>query len=76
MSGSGPVPWGRLFVASAGIIGIGYAVMKATTPSEKQLYDALSPDLKRQVDQHREAAQRKAAYKEQLEVRTRSELCA
>ncbi|CAD6893910.1 unnamed protein product [Tilletia controversa] len=66
MSGA-QVPWGRLLVASAGIIGVGYAVMKATTPTEQQFYDALSPDLKRQVDHHREAAKRKAALQEQLE---------
>ncbi|CDU23171.1 uncharacterized protein SPSC_01801 [Sporisorium scitamineum] len=40
--------------------------MKATTPTDQQFYDALSPDLKRQVDAHRLAAQRKAAYAEQL----------
>ncbi|KIS69868.1 uncharacterized protein UMAG_10140 [Mycosarcoma maydis] len=40
--------------------------MKATTPTDQQFYDALSPDLKRQVDAQRLAAQRKAAYAEQL----------
>nr|AEY62497.1 ORF1 [Ustanciosporium gigantosporum] len=40
--------------------------MKGTTPTDKQFYDALSPDLKRQVDNQRLAAQRKAAYAEQL----------
>ncbi|KAL9941053.1 hypothetical protein V8E36_000541 [Tilletia maclaganii] len=62
-----PVPWGRLLTASAGIIGIGYVIMKVTTPTDKQFYDALAPDLKRQVDQHREQAKRKGAYMEQLE---------
>ncbi|KAK0551895.1 hypothetical protein OC846_002437 [Tilletia horrida] len=66
MSG-GPLPWGRLAVSTAGIIGVGYLVMKVTTPTEQQFYDSLSPDLKRQVDYHRAAAKRKAALQEQLE---------
>ncbi|SPO36828.1 uncharacterized protein PSFLO_02299 [Pseudozyma flocculosa] len=40
--------------------------MKGTTPTDKQFYDSLSPDLKRQVDNQRSAAERKAAYREQL----------
>ncbi|KAE8216848.1 hypothetical protein CF319_g3137 [Tilletia indica] len=66
MSGA-QVPWGRLLVASTGIIGLGYVIMKATTPTEKQFYDALSPDLKRQVDHNRETAKRRAALQEQIE---------
>nr|CDI55360.1 conserved hypothetical protein [Melanopsichium pennsylvanicum 4] len=63
MSGS---PWPRAIIGGIITIGIGYAIMKATTPTDQQFYDALSPDLKRQVDAQRLAAQRKAAYAEQL----------
>ncbi|KAF8309816.1 hypothetical protein DL93DRAFT_2085156 [Clavulina sp. PMI_390] len=31
----------------------GYTLMTYTTPSEKELYDALSPELRRQVDARR-----------------------
>ncbi|KAJ9478819.1 Assembly factor CBP4 [Pseudozyma hubeiensis] len=63
MSGS---VWPRAIFGGAVTIAIGYAIMKATTPTDQQFYDALSPDLKRQVDAQRLAAQRKAAYAEQL----------
>ncbi|ETS62564.1 hypothetical protein PaG_03201 [Moesziomyces aphidis] len=63
MSGS---PWPRAIVGGLATIAVGYAIMKATTPTDQQFYDALSPDLKRQVDAQRQATQRKAAYAEQL----------
>ncbi|KAI3477900.1 hypothetical protein L1887_60207 [Cichorium endivia] len=65
MSGS---PWPRAIVGGLATIAVGYAIMKATTPTDQQFYDALSPDLKRQVDAQRQATQRKAAYAEQLKV--------
>ncbi|PWZ01482.1 hypothetical protein BCV70DRAFT_74735 [Testicularia cyperi] len=63
MAGS---PWPRAITGGFVIIAVGYAIMKATTPTDQQFYDSLSPDLKRQVDNQRLAAQRKAAYAEQL----------
>jgi len=41
------------------------------SPHWLSIRQALSPDLKRQVDAQRLAAQRKAAYAEQLKVRRR-----
>ncbi|KDN42388.1 hypothetical protein K437DRAFT_257870 [Tilletiaria anomala UBC 951] len=63
---SKPVPWGRGILGGAAIVALGWAIMKGTTPSEKEFYDKLSPDLKRQVDQQRQAAARKAALAEQI----------
>jgi len=48
-------PWGRVLVLSAGVIGIGWVLMKAVVPSEEQMYNSLSPDLKRQADAVRAA---------------------
>ncbi|WFD39477.1 uncharacterized protein MJAP1_002454 [Malassezia japonica] len=45
--------WTRAFVGGSIIIGIGYALLKYNTPSEQELYNSLSPDLKREVDQRR-----------------------
>ncbi|PWN25273.1 hypothetical protein BDZ90DRAFT_255525 [Jaminaea rosea] len=47
--------------------------MKASTPTEQQFYDRLSPELKKQVDAQRQAASRKAAYAQQLELAKQSE---
>ncbi|EDR10932.1 uncharacterized protein LACBIDRAFT_315946 [Laccaria bicolor S238N-H82] len=33
-------PWLRFTGLSVGLMGIGYALMKATTPTEEQLYNA------------------------------------
>ncbi|KIK06508.1 hypothetical protein K443DRAFT_88955 [Laccaria amethystina LaAM-08-1] len=33
-------PWLRFTGLSVGLVGIGYALMKATTPTEEQLYNA------------------------------------
>lgn len=41
-----------------------------TTPSEQQLYDKLSPELRKQVDAKRNAGARQAAYAEQVAVST------
>ncbi|KAI3623756.1 hypothetical protein GLX27_001880 [Malassezia furfur] len=45
--------WARAFTGSAVIIGIGVALLKYTVPNEKEMYDNLPPDLKRQVDAKR-----------------------
>jgi len=57
------VPWGKFALMSAGIVGVGYATMKATVPNEQQMYDALAPDLKRRVDTIRAQAQQAEARK-------------
>lgn len=49
------IAWGKAIVMSGGVFGVGYALLKLTTPSEKELYDSLSPDLRRQVDAKRRA---------------------
>ncbi|PWN50634.1 hypothetical protein IE53DRAFT_368734 [Violaceomyces palustris] len=59
-------PWPRAVFGGFLTIAVGYAIMKSTTPTDKEFYDKLSPELKRQVDQQRQAAERKAAYAEQL----------
>jgi len=48
-------PWGRVILLSAGVIGFGWVLMKAIVPTEEQLYNSLSPDLKRQADAIRAA---------------------
>ncbi|KDQ12306.1 hypothetical protein BOTBODRAFT_34593 [Botryobasidium botryosum FD-172 SS1] len=57
------VPWGKFALMSAGIVGVGYATMKATVPNEQQMYDALAPDHKRRVDAIRAQAQQAEARK-------------
>jgi len=52
------IAWGRFAFWSTVIIGSGYGIMKFTTPTAEQLYDELAPDLKRQVDERREARKR------------------
>ncbi|TFK42949.1 hypothetical protein BDQ12DRAFT_677065 [Crucibulum laeve] len=52
---SGSFPWVRFTGASIALMGIGYALMKATTPSEEQLYREMAPDLRRKVDAARAA---------------------
>lgn len=41
----------------------------ATTPTDEELYNKLSPSLKKQVDLQRQAGDRQLAYAEQLRVR-------
>jgi len=49
------MPWGRVIFLSAGVIATGWVLMKAIVPSEEQMYNSLSPDLKRQADAIRAA---------------------
>ncbi|KAI0080574.1 hypothetical protein K474DRAFT_1615339 [Panus rudis PR-1116 ss-1] len=61
MSGSrvpevpGGFPWFRFTLATAGLIGLGYFIMKTTTPTPEQTYAAMSPDLRKKVDAARAA---------------------
>lgn len=52
---SGKMPWLQLTVASAGIMGLGYALLRATVPTPEDTYNAMAPDLRRKVDENRRA---------------------
>ncbi|KIM49440.1 hypothetical protein M413DRAFT_108311 [Hebeloma cylindrosporum] len=59
-------PWVRFTVFSSALMGLGYVLMKATTPTEEQLYNEMAPDLQRKVDKARAARlAREAAMKRQ-----------
>lgn len=47
---SGQVAWGKFAMVSTALIFSGWALMRATTPNEKEFYDSLAPDHKRMVD--------------------------
>ncbi|EGN95479.1 hypothetical protein SERLA73DRAFT_186510 [Serpula lacrymans var. lacrymans S7.3] len=48
-------PWIRMTFFASGLMGIGYGIMRATTPTPEQTYAALAPDLRRKVDANRAA---------------------
>jgi len=52
---SGKIPWLQLTVASAGIMGLGYALLRAVVPTPEETYNAMAPDLRRKVDETRRA---------------------
>jgi len=52
---SGQFPWFKFSIIATGLMGAGYALMKATVPTEEQTYNALAPDLRRKVDANRAA---------------------
>ncbi|KAI5123312.1 hypothetical protein M0805_009333 [Coniferiporia weirii] len=56
---SGGMPWVKVTAAIGGCLGIGYVLMRAVTPTPEQLYDRMSPELRRKVDASR--SQRLAA---------------
>ncbi|WOO77931.1 Assembly factor CBP4 [Vanrija pseudolonga] len=64
---SGQIMWGKFLAMSALILGGGYALMTATTPTEEELYARLSPDLQRKVDAIRAARENPSKVKEQLQ---------
>ncbi|KAJ1976939.1 assembly factor cbp4 [Dimargaris cristalligena] len=45
--------WQKGLAYSLGIIGGGYLLMRYTTPTPDQLYNALSPELKEEADKRR-----------------------
>ncbi|EIN03602.1 hypothetical protein PUNSTDRAFT_139325 [Punctularia strigosozonata HHB-11173 SS5] len=47
--------WGKLALATVGIMGLGYGLMVSTVPTPEQTYQAMSPDLRRKVDAARAA---------------------
>ncbi|KAH9057161.1 hypothetical protein EDB83DRAFT_2521101 [Lactarius deliciosus] len=52
---SGRIPWLQLTVVSAGIMGVGYTLLRVIVPSPEETYNAMAPDLKRKVDDNRRA---------------------
>ncbi|KAF8892579.1 hypothetical protein BD779DRAFT_1195947 [Infundibulicybe gibba] len=52
---SGNFPWVRFTGAAIGLMGMGYAIMKATVPTDEELYNRMAPDLRRKVDATRAA---------------------
>ncbi|AXA48375.1 mitochondrial protein required for assembly of cytochrome bc1 complex [Malassezia restricta] len=56
----GAANWARALTRAAIVIGTGVVLLKTTTPNEQQMYDNLSPDLKRSVDAQRHAHERAA----------------
>jgi len=42
-------------IAAGGLMGLGYVIMKTTSPTPEQTYAAMAPDLRRKVDQNRAA---------------------
>jgi len=52
---SAKFPFAKISVYTVGIMTFGYFLMKATVPTPEQTYEALAPDLKRQVDANRAA---------------------
>lgn len=52
---SGKLPWVRLTVMSAGIMGLGYTLLRVIVPSPEETYNAMAPDLRRKVDETRRA---------------------
>ncbi|KAF8810156.1 hypothetical protein BYT27DRAFT_7187024 [Phlegmacium glaucopus] len=52
-------------------MGVGYTIMKATTPTEAQLYNEMAPDLRRKVDAARLGRlAREAEIKKQADAQT------
>ncbi|CAA7265394.1 unnamed protein product [Cyclocybe aegerita] len=71
---SGKYAWGKVSAVTVGLFAIGYAMMKATTPTEEQLYNEMSPDLRRKVDAARTARlARETAAKKQTDAQTTNE---
>ncbi|KAI0690057.1 hypothetical protein BC835DRAFT_206157 [Cytidiella melzeri] len=62
-------PWIKMTFASAGLIGFGYIIMRATVPTPEQTYNAMAPDLRRKVDANRAARlAREAAVQQQAQA--------
>ncbi|KAF6764713.1 hypothetical protein DFP72DRAFT_869016 [Ephemerocybe angulata] len=62
-------PWVRWAGLTTVLMGAGYMLMKATTPTEEQLYNEMAPDLRKKVDASRAARlAREAEMKKQVEA--------
>ncbi|TFK27325.1 hypothetical protein FA15DRAFT_207892 [Coprinopsis marcescibilis] len=63
------INWLKFSAFTAGLLGIGYTLMKATTPTEEQLYNEMSPDIRRKVDAARAARlAREAEMRKQVDA--------
>ncbi|KAJ3785231.1 hypothetical protein GGU10DRAFT_355559 [Lentinula aff. detonsa] len=43
-------PWLRFAGAAITFTGLGYMLMKATVPTEEELYNRMAPDIRKKVD--------------------------
>ncbi|KAJ8291532.1 Assembly factor CBP4 [Rhodotorula toruloides] len=70
---SGRIPIGSAVLLTGVITAIGYSIMALTTPTDQEMYDRLSPDLKRKVD---EARRMQAGAQNELARESKSRLDA
>ncbi|KAF8911137.1 hypothetical protein CPB84DRAFT_1086567 [Gymnopilus junonius] len=69
MSTLATFPWVRFTGFTLCLMGVGYGLMKATTPTEHQLYNEMAPDLRRKVDALRAAREgRDTEMKKQVDL--------
>ncbi|KDQ59421.1 hypothetical protein JAAARDRAFT_32979 [Jaapia argillacea MUCL 33604] len=62
-------PWVKITSTTVGLMAAGYLLMKTTVPTDKELYDAMSPDIQRKVDAMRAARlARESATRRQVEA--------
>ncbi|EJD05973.1 uncharacterized protein FOMMEDRAFT_132395 [Fomitiporia mediterranea MF3/22] len=50
---SGRFPWLKVTAAIGGCLGVGYVLMRVVTPTPEQLYEKMSPAVRRKVDESR-----------------------
>jgi len=43
-------PWLRFTGTAVAFTGLGYLIMRATVPTEEELYNQMSPDIRKKVD--------------------------
>ncbi|KAI6028445.1 hypothetical protein F5J12DRAFT_715138 [Pisolithus orientalis] len=66
-------PWIRMAILSGGLMGMGYALMKATAPTPEQTYAAMAPDLRKKVDANRTA---RLAQEQELKRLIEAQACS
>ncbi|KAK4055389.1 hypothetical protein OIO90_003227 [Microbotryomycetes sp. JL221] len=64
---SGRIPVGRAALMVGAVTAVGYGIMYVTTPTDKQFYDSLSPDLKKRVDEQRAANAKLQQQRQQIQ---------
>ncbi|KAI9634996.1 uncharacterized protein MKK02DRAFT_28100 [Dioszegia hungarica] len=74
---SGQIMWGKFAVWStitdmAAVMASGWGIMTWSTPTEQQFYDALSPELKRKMDDVRAQRAGKNEIRDKLELTCRA----
>jgi len=65
-------PWFRFSLAATSLMGVGYLMMKATVPTEEQLYNEMAPDLRKKVDAARAARLAREAVAERRDEAQKS----